>query len=45
MGGMRSGSVFNPLFWEALAAAVPAGYIAALPVNYWLIGKQLKKCH
>ncbi len=45
MGGMRSGSIFNPLFWEALAMAVPAGYIAALPVNYWLIGKQLKKCH
>jgi len=45
MGGVRTGSVFNPLFWEALAAAVPAGYIAALPVNAWLIGKQMKKCH
>ena len=45
MGGVRTGSVFNPLFWEALAVAVPAGYVAALPVNYWLIGKQLKKCH
>lgn len=45
MGGVRSGSVGNPLFWEALAAAVPAGYIAALPVNAWLIGKQMKKCH
>jgi len=45
MGGVRTGSVFNPLFWEALALAVPAGYIAALPVNAWLIGKQMKKCH
>jgi hypothetical protein len=45
MGGVRSGSVGNPLFWEALAAAVPAGYIAALPVNAWLIGNQMKKCH
>jgi hypothetical protein len=45
MGGVRSGSLGNPLFWEALAAAVPAGYIAALPVNAWLIGRQLKKCH
>jgi len=45
MGGMRAGSVFNPLFWEALAVAVPAGYLAALPVNAWLIGRQLKKCH
>ncbi len=45
MGGIRSGSVFNPLFWEALAFAVPAGYIAAFPVNYWLIGKEMKRCH
>ena len=46
MGGMRSGSIFNPLFWEALAFAVPAGYVAAFPVNYLLIGKELKKgCH
>jgi Domain of unknown function (DUF4396) len=45
LGGVRSGSLGNPLFWEALAVAVPAGYIAALPVNAWLIGRQLKKCH
>jgi hypothetical protein len=45
MGGVRSGSVFNPMFWQALAAAVPAGYIAAFPVNYWLIGNEMKRCH
>lgn len=45
MGGVRSGSIGNPLFWEALAAAVPAGYIAAFPGNAWLIGKELKRCH
>ncbi len=45
MGGVRSGSVGNPLFWEALAVAVPAGYVAAFPVNAWLIKRQLKKCH
>jgi len=45
MGGVRSGSVTNLLFWEALAAAVPAGYIAAFPVNAWLISRQLKRCH
>lgn len=45
MGGVRSGSILNPLFWEALLAAVPAGYIAAFPVNAWLIGKELKRCH
>ena len=45
MGGVRSGSIFNALFWEALAVAVPAGYIAAFPVNSWLISKELKRCH
>lgn len=46
MGGMSTGSIFSPLFWQALAVAIPAGYIAAFPVNVWLIGKELKKgCH
>lgn len=45
MGGVRSGSITNRLFWEALLVAVPAGYIAALPINMWLIGKELKRCH
>lgn len=45
MGGVRSGSITNLLFWEALAVAVPAGYVAAFPVNAWLIKRQLKKCH
>ena len=37
--------ISNPQFWEALAFAVPAGYIAAFPVNFWLIGKEMKRCH
>lgn len=45
IGGMRAGSLANLLFWEALAIAVIAGFIAAFPVNAWLISKQLKKCH
>jgi F0F1-type ATP synthase assembly protein I len=45
MGGVRSGSLANLLFWKALAMAVSAGYIVAFPVNAWLISKQLKKCH
>jgi len=45
MGGVRAGSLANPLFWQALAVAVPAGFIAALPVNAILIAKQMKKCH
>lgn len=46
MGGMSTGSILSPLFWQAIAVAIPAGYIAAFPVNFWLIGKELKKgCH
>lgn len=45
MGGMRAASVASRQFWQALLVAVPAGYVAAFPVNAWLIGKQLKKCH
>jgi hypothetical protein len=45
MGGMQAVSVASWQFWQALLFAVPAGYIAAFPVNAWLIGRQLKKCH
>lgn len=45
MGGMRASSVASMQFWQALMAAVPAGFIAAYPVNAWLIGKELKRCH
>lgn len=45
MGGMRAGSVASWQFWQALMLAVPAGYIAAFPVNFWLIGKEMKRCH
>jgi hypothetical protein len=45
MGGMRAGSVGSWQFWQALMIAIPAGYIAAFPVNLWLIGKEMKRCH
>jgi len=45
MGGMNTGTVLSLIFWQGLAVAIPAGYVAAFPVNYWLIGRQLKKCH
>lgn len=45
MGGMRASSVATWQFWQALLVAVPAGFIAAYPVNAWLIGKELKRCH
>lgn len=45
LGGMDAMSVAEPVFWYSLAAAIPAGFVAAWPVNWWLIGKNLKHCH
>ena len=28
-----------------VAAAIPAGFLAAWPVNWWLLSRDLKKCH
>ncbi len=44
-GGMASPSVFHPTFWFGLAVAVPAGFLAAWPVNWWLLSRNLKACH
>lgn len=45
IGGVQVASLASPLFWAGFAAAVPVGFLAALPVNYWLIGRNLKQCH
>ncbi len=45
LGGASAHSVISPVFWVALAFAIPAGYIAAFPVNYVLLRRNLKHCH
>ena len=45
MGGMSAPSVFSWMFWQGFLFAVPAGFLAAWPVNYWLIKRDLKACH
>ena len=45
MGGMDSGSALSWMFWRGLLFAIPAGFLAAWPVNYWLIRRELKACH
>lgn len=45
VGGMQAGSVLEPVFWAGIAVAIPAGFLAAWPVNWWLINRDLKKCH
>jgi hypothetical protein len=44
-GGMGVKSLFAPRYWEALAVASIAGFLAAWPVNYRLLGRNVKKCH
>jgi len=45
MGGMQAGSLLEPIFWIAIAVAIPAGFLAAWPVNWWLLRRDLKACH
>ncbi|MGR8948530.1 MAG: DUF4396 domain-containing protein [Gammaproteobacteria bacterium] len=45
VGGMEAGSILSGTFWLGIAAAVPAGFVAAWPVNWWLLSRDLKKCH
>lgn len=44
MGGMSAPSIFAPTFWAGVAVAVPAGFLAAWPVNWLLLRNDLKKC-
>jgi hypothetical protein len=45
MGGMTAPSIASWMFWRGILFAVPAGFLAAWPVNYWLIRRELKACH
>jgi hypothetical protein len=45
MGGMTAPSIVSWMFWRGIVFAVPAGFLAAWPVNYWLIKRELKACH
>jgi hypothetical protein len=46
MGGMSAPSVLHPQFWTGFLVALPAGFIAAWPVNWWLLRRRIKRpCH
>ena len=46
MGGIATASILDPVFWAGFAVALPAGFIAAWPVNWWLLRREIKKpCH
>ncbi len=45
VGGMQAGSILAPAFWAGIVVAVPAGFLAAWPLNWWLLKRDIKKCH
>ncbi|HAT36837.1 MAG TPA: hypothetical protein DCS82_14065 [Rhodospirillaceae bacterium] len=45
VGGIQASSVWEPIFWIGMGVAIVAGYLAAWPVNHWLLKKELKACH
>jgi len=45
MGGMRGVSLTSARYWEAFVLAGIAGFIAAWPVNKWMLGRNMKRCH
>ena len=46
VGGLNASSILAPQFWIGYALALPAGFVAAWPVNWWLLKRSIKKpCH
>ena len=46
MGGMTAASIASWMFWRGIVFAVPAGFLVAWPVNYWLLKREIKgACH
>lgn len=46
MGGMQPGmSLLSIQYWSAFVAAAFAGFLAAWPVNYWMLSSKLRNPH
>lgn len=46
MGGMQAGmSLLSVQYWSAFLLAVIAGFLAAWPVNFWMLSRKLRKTH
>ena len=42
---MGAKTALSWLFLRGFLVAVPAGFLAAWPVNFWLLKRNLKNCH
>ena len=45
MGSMGAKTILSWLWLRGLLVAVPAGFLVAWPVNFWLLRRDLKRCH
>lgn len=43
--GVMGSGLSSPIFWAGMLLALTAGFIAAFPVNYYLIGKGIRHIH
>ena len=43
--GVMGASLLSPIFWGGMLLALTAGFMAAFPVNYYLIGKGVHHVH
>jgi len=43
--GVMQAGLSSPIFWGGMLLALTAGFIAAWPVNYWLVGKGIRHIH
>lgn len=46
LGGMGVSSLVDPMFFIGFGGALVAGFAVAWPVNFWMLGREIKKpCH
>jgi len=43
--GVMDAHLTDGLFWTGMAASIPAGFLAALPVNYFMIKRGIRHIH
>lgn len=46
IGGVQAMSLADPIFYIGLAVAIPVGFLATWPINYFMLKKEIKQeCH
>ena len=45
MGGMRGASLLSERYWLSFIVAGAVGFLAAWPVNRWMLARNVPRCH